>query len=143
MSHRVRQRLTSFQLPPGLAASERPPVPLVYAAVAQDEARNDLIFDDVLKALESKRSPVVRMERRDHLEYFKIASLVSCATSPSSGGGMSAAERRDHENALRVSDKHGRPKPATGRYIGEGIRCRNDNEATPDPLPLWLCEWTF
>ncbi len=27
-------------------------MPAVYAAIAQDEPRNDLIFDDVLKALE-------------------------------------------------------------------------------------------
>ena len=45
-------------------------MPAVYAAIAQDESRNDLIFDDVLKALEAKRSPVVLTERRDHLEYL-------------------------------------------------------------------------
>lgn len=44
----------------------RPPVQQVYAALAADEARNDLIFDDVLKALEGKRSPVILTERKDH-----------------------------------------------------------------------------
>jgi hypothetical protein len=34
-------------------------MPAVYAALAQDTTRNDLIFDDVLKALEAGRSPVV------------------------------------------------------------------------------------
>jgi hypothetical protein len=43
----------------------------VYAALAQDEPRNDLIFDDVLKALEAKRSPLVLTERKDHLEYLQ------------------------------------------------------------------------
>jgi hypothetical protein len=46
-------------------------MPAVYAAIAQDESRNDLIFDDVLKPLEAKRSPVVLTERRDHLEYLR------------------------------------------------------------------------
>ena len=35
-----------------------------------DEARNDLIFDDVLCALEAGRSPVVITERTARLETF-------------------------------------------------------------------------
>ena len=35
-----------------------------------DEARNDLIFDDVLRALEAGRSPVVITERTAHLEII-------------------------------------------------------------------------
>ncbi|GLH79803.1 hypothetical protein SSBR45G_47120 [Bradyrhizobium sp. SSBR45G] len=31
-----------------------------------DEARNAMIFDDVLQALEHKRSPVILTERKDH-----------------------------------------------------------------------------
>lgn len=40
-------------------------MPAVYAALAQDNDRNDLIFDDVLQALEQKRSPIVLTERTD------------------------------------------------------------------------------
>ena len=43
-------------------------MPAIYAAIVQDESRNNLIFDDVLKALEAKRSPIVLTERRNHLE---------------------------------------------------------------------------
>ncbi len=46
-------------------------MPAVYAALASDEPRNDLIFDDALKALEAKRSPIVLTERKDHLEYLQ------------------------------------------------------------------------
>jgi superfamily II DNA or RNA helicase len=56
ISHRAKLRSTEFQLPQPLAAADRPSMPAVYAAIAQDESRNDLIFDDVLKALEAKRS---------------------------------------------------------------------------------------
>jgi superfamily II DNA or RNA helicase len=71
LSHRVLERSTRFQLPPPLASTERPSMPAIYAALAADDARNDLIFDDVLKALEAKRSPVVLTERRDHLERLQ------------------------------------------------------------------------
>jgi superfamily II DNA or RNA helicase len=121
ITHRARHRATKFQLPPLLASSERPPMPAIYAALAQDEPRNDLIFDDALKALEAKRSPIVLTERRDHLEYLQnrfsrfVRNLVVLR------GGMSSAERRVSEDVLRVSDDQERLILATGRYIGEGF----------------------
>jgi superfamily II DNA or RNA helicase len=121
IAHRARHRRTAFRLPPPLAALDRPSMPAVYAALAQDERRNDLIFDDVLRALEAKRSPVVLTERRDHLDYLQrrfshfVRNLVVLR------GGMSAAERRASEAALRVSDGEERLILATGRYIGEGF----------------------
>ncbi|MGB6509103.1 MAG: DEAD/DEAH box helicase, partial [Xanthobacteraceae bacterium] len=119
--HRARTRSTQFQLPPLQARSDRPSMPAVYAAIARDELRNNLIFDDVLKALEAKRSPVVLTERRDHLEYLQgrfsrfVRNLVVLR------GGMSAAERKASDAALRVADDQERLILATGRYIGEGF----------------------
>lgn len=121
IAHHAMHRRTAFRLPPPLAALDLPSMPAVYAALAQDEPRNDLIFDDVLKALEAKRSPVVLTERRDHLDYLQrrfshfVRNLVVLR------GGMSAAERRASEVALRVSDGEERLILATGRYIGEGF----------------------
>jgi superfamily II DNA or RNA helicase len=121
ITHRARHRATKFQLPPLLAASDRPSMSAVYAALAEDGSRNDLIFDDVLKALEAKRSPVVLTERRDHLAFLQdrfsrfVRNLVVLC------GGMSAAERRASEEALHISDDQERLILATGRYIGEGF----------------------
>ena len=39
----------------------------LYGLLASDSARNDMIFNDVLLALEAQRSPVVITERKDHL----------------------------------------------------------------------------
>ncbi|MEI9983887.1 MAG: DEAD/DEAH box helicase [Aliidongia sp.] len=119
--HRVKLRSTGFQLPPALAGSDRPAIATVYAALAQDETRNDRIFDDVLKALEAKRSPVVLTERRSHLEYLQgrlsrfVRNLIVLR------GGMSNAERRVSESALQDSVGQERLILATGRYIGEGF----------------------
>ena len=49
---------------------EKPAIQELYAKLAQDPARNDLIFDDILSALEAGRSPVVITERKDHLEML-------------------------------------------------------------------------
>lgn len=121
IAHRVRQRRTAFRLPQPLAIMDRPPMPAVYAAIAQDEARNDLIFDDVLRALEAKRSPVILTERKDHLEYLQGRLSRFVRNLAVLRGGMSAAERKVSEAALQVPYGEERLILATGRYIGEGF----------------------
>lgn len=121
IKQRARHRTTTFRLPEALANLERPPMPAIYAALAVDEARNDMIFDDVLKSLEAKRSPLILTERRDHLEYLEnrlsgfVRNLVVLK------GGMSATELKTSRAALDVGDDHERLVLATGRYIGEGF----------------------
>ena len=119
--HRAILRPTRFRLPDGIE-SERPPIQQIYAALAEDDARNALIFDDVLKALESKRSPLVLTERKDHarrladrLERFarNVILLV---------GGMGARQRREiMERLEKIPDTDERVLVATGRYVGEGF----------------------
>ncbi len=121
IAHRARQRRTAFRLPTALADLDRPPVPAIYAALGQDEARNDLIFDDVLKALEAGRSPVVLTERRDHLDYLQMRFSRFVRNLAVLRGGMSASDRKLVEAVLRVEDHQERLILATGRYIGEGF----------------------
>lgn len=119
--HRVRDRSTTFELPPSLASTERPPMPAIYAALAQDSSRNDLIFDDVLKSLEAKRSPIVLTERKDHLDYLQQRFSPFVKNLVVLRGGMSAKDRKTANTALNVSDDDERLILATGRYIGEGF----------------------
>lgn len=121
MRHRVLERATKFELPASIASVERPSMPAIYAALAQDSGRNDLIFDDVLKSLEAKRSPIVLTERKDHLELLqkRLSSFVKHLVVLR--GGMTSAERKRAEAALQVPDDEERLIIATGRYIGEGF----------------------
>ena len=119
--HRVVQRRTSFILPPRLE-KERQPIQQVYAALAADGARNALIFDDVLKALEDKRSPVILTERKDHAlhladRFSRFARNVIVLT-----GGMGAKQTRVAMQRLaEVPSTDERVLIATGRYVGEGF----------------------
>ena len=70
-SHRVIKRETDFHLPDALALEPKPSIQDIYSILIEDEKRNDQIFDDVLKALEHKRSPVLITERKEHLAYSK------------------------------------------------------------------------
>ena len=64
--HKIRIRNTELRLPPELEGSPMS-VPAIYSALGGDEARNSMIFDDVLTARELGRCPLVLTERRDHL----------------------------------------------------------------------------
>lgn len=117
--HKLIVRETSFRLEGGGAEAG---IQAIYAALAVDEARNRLILDDVLHALEEGRSPILLTERRDHLEYFAeqlrgfVRHLVVLQ------GGMTAKERRELGARLAsVPGEEERLVLATGRYIGEGF----------------------
>jgi superfamily II DNA or RNA helicase len=119
--HKVIFRRTEFQLP-RRRPDEQPAIQDLYAKLAQDPARNDLIFDDILSALEDGRSPVVITERKDHLDMLagrlsKFAKNVVVLR-----GGMGARRSQATSAALEeISDTEERVLVATGRYLGEGF----------------------
>jgi superfamily II DNA or RNA helicase len=94
----------------------------LYAALAMDRHRNDLIFDDVVGALEERRSPILLTERRDHLEHFADRLRRFTRHLVVLHGGMKPRERRDAIARLAgIPDSEERLLLATGRYIGEGF----------------------
>jgi superfamily II DNA or RNA helicase len=119
--HVVRIRDTSFQLQTALDTSV-PSIQDVFKEMIADEARNDLIFDDVLSALEAGRSPVVITERTAHLEIIakrleRFAKHVVVLR-----GGQSEKQRRDIATRLAaIPQAEERVIVATGRYLGEGF----------------------
>ena len=119
--HRALLRPTAFRLPDGME-TERPPIQHVYAALAQDEVRNRLIFDDVLRALEADRSPLVLTARRDHAERLAEELGRFARNVLFLRGGMGAKQRRTVMRRLdEIPDTEERVLVATGRYAGEGF----------------------
>ena len=120
-AHRALLRPTAFRLPVDIA-EESPPIQQVYAALAGDETRNRLIFNDVLSALEAGRSPLVLTARKDHAQSLaerldRFASNVLFLR-----GGMGVRQRRSVMQRLaKIPDDEERVLVATGRYIGEGF----------------------
>ncbi len=121
LRHRVQKRQTGFVLPAAVARIERLSMPVIYAALADDKDRNDLIFDDVLKSLEAKRSPIVRTERKAHLEYLHRRFSGFAQNIIVLSGGLSATDRKATKAKLSVKDDEDRLILAIGRYIGEGF----------------------
>jgi superfamily II DNA or RNA helicase len=119
--HRVVLRQTGFMLPLGMN-NERPAIQNVYNALARDELRNAMIFDDALKALEGGRSPVILTERKDHaLLLAERLSRFARNVIVLRGGMGVRARRAQVEQLAAIADTEERVLIATGRYIGEGF----------------------
>lgn len=117
--HKLVVRETGFlpaDLPVGVGIQD------IYAVLAADQKRNDLIFNDVVRVLEEKRSPILLTERRDHLEHFADRLLGFTRHLIVLKGGMKAKDRREVIAQLAaIPEGEERLLIATGRYIGEGF----------------------
>ncbi len=65
--HIVIPRHTKFVMPREISNSG---IQEIYTALIVDECRNDLIFDELLMALEAGRLPLLLTERTEHVDYF-------------------------------------------------------------------------
>ncbi len=131
LSHRLVICETGFDpmnIPEGASIQE------IYALLSKDPDRNDLIFDDVITALEAGRSPIVLTERRDHLEHFAERLKRFTKHLVILHGGMKAGERKEAlSRCAEVPMGEERVLLATGRFLGEGF-----DDARLDTLFLTL-----
>ncbi|WP_207907567.1 TOTE conflict system archaeo-eukaryotic primase domain-containing protein [Effusibacillus lacus] len=117
--HVVIPRYTSFSLP---EPNEKAGIHQIYEALALDENRNTLIFDDLLMALDEGRSPLLLTERTAHVEYFANRLKGFAKNVIVLRGGMGNKQRQQVVDKLqRIPDGEERVLIATGRFIGEGF----------------------
>jgi superfamily II DNA or RNA helicase len=120
-SHQVVVRPTMFRGQESMAGQQIG-IQALYGLLVRDQARNDMIFDDVLSALEAGRSPVVITERKDHLAALADRLSRFAKNVIVLSGGTGARERRQTMDALRsLPEGEERILLATGRYLGEGF----------------------
>lgn len=118
-SRRLIARETVWRAP---ESSAPPKIQDLYGQMASDDARNRMIIDDVIRALEMGRSPILLTERRDHLEL--LAEQLGGATKNLIvlRGGMGKNQRRESQEQLaNIPADEERLVLATGRFIGEGF----------------------
>lgn len=119
-THRVITRLTTLQF--ALPGEQKPTIQQLYTAVASDEVRNDMIFDDVLRSLEAKRTPLILTERKEHAAALAERLSKFCPHVIVMVGGQTAKQRAlVKEQLASIQETEERLIIATGRYIGEGF----------------------
>lgn len=94
----------------------------LWPLVIADEERNQMICNDIMTALEEKRSPIVLTERKEHLEILrqKIEKFVRHIIVLH--GGMKSKTRKEMVAKIaEIPDSEERLLLATGQYIGEGF----------------------
>ncbi len=119
VQHTVTPRYTDFALPD---SSDDLSIQEIYRAIALDQKRNEMIINDLLRELESGRSPLLLTERTDHLKLLaeKLNGIVPNIIELK--GGLGKKQRQELAERLRaIPDQEPRVILATGRYIGEGF----------------------
>ena len=131
--HRVVLRPTKFTFVP--SKDTKLSIHEIYDALMTDEARNELIFEDILRSIaEDRRSPILITERRGHLEMFAERFRSYVKNIVVFKGGMGDRQRqkiREQLNSIKDDDE--RLLIATGKYLGEGF-----DDARLDTLFLTL-----
>ncbi|MCA1743473.1 MAG: DEAD/DEAH box helicase [Desulfovibrionales bacterium] len=117
--HIVFPRYTNFSMPD---SADNPAIHEVYNGLAENKIRNELIFDDLLKSLDSGRSPLVLAQRVSQVEYFETRLKRFAKNVVVLRGGMGKKQRLSiNERLAAISDLEERVIIATGNYIGEGF----------------------
>jgi len=120
--HTVLVRPTNFQAPELAGAGQRIEFHRLYEALAADAARNRMICEDFILAVQEGRSPLLLTERVDHLQQLaaaltgKIPHLIVLQ----GGMGKKALQRANTERLSRPAEAQ-LVLLATGKYIGEGF----------------------
>ncbi|MFA9558484.1 DEAD/DEAH box helicase family protein [Evansella sp. AB-rgal1] len=94
----------------------------IYSLLSTNKQRNEMIFNDVLQALDERRSPIVLTERLDHVNelyalFNGFAKNIIILT-----GAMKKKERQQAlDKLIKLPDSEERLLIATGKYVGEGF----------------------
>ena len=98
------------------------PIHELYDRIIADEQRNELIFDDLLKALDKGRSPILLTDRTSHLEYFERRLQGFAKNIIVLRGGMRKKQWKQVQEKIRsIPGDQERVMLATERFAGEGF----------------------
>ncbi|MCV9964922.1 DEAD/DEAH box helicase [Pararhizobium sp. BT-229] len=124
MAHIYRQRKTKFRFSPDLAERIRAGdanSQEILRALGENEDRNYMIFDDVLRAMDRGRCPIVLTSRKDHLDNLYERFKPFAKNVVVLKGAMKASEKRAAEELMSRPENEERLILATGAFLGEGF----------------------
>lgn len=121
-AHEVLVRPTGF-IPEGEPDDDqRKEFQRLCEAVANSDARNRTICEEVLRAVKAGRNPIVLTERTEHLEKLVAGLRPEISRVIVLRGGMGKKALRVALDQLNsISADEGRVVVATGKFVGEGF----------------------
>jgi superfamily II DNA or RNA helicase len=119
--HYVIPRLTSFRAPLEEEGKE-PSIQRLYAAIAENEQRNQRIVEDVLRCFQNGGNALVLTERTAHVALLAAKLRESIHDVIALTGGKGVKETREALAKISAAPvDRALTLIATGRYIGEGF----------------------
>ena len=111
-------RFTSYRSLTG----EKRNISSVYESLADDEIRNNLIIEDVLRAVGDGRTPIVLTNRKSHVVILaeKLSSKVR-HTIILTGSGSDKEKKESLQRLQNIPPEEPLVIIATGKYVGEGF----------------------
>ncbi len=117
--HVLIVRDTEFEAPEGFAELHSAGV---QETLSRDDARNNLILDDIIATIHEGRSPMVLVERREHVAYLAERLSRHARNLFVLTGGQSDKQRRELTRQMdAISPNEPRVVVATGKFVGEGF----------------------
>ncbi|TRM13157.1 DEAD/DEAH box helicase [Lentibacillus cibarius] len=114
-NHVLVPRYTSFN-------SSKKDIQAIYSELVTDEKRNEMIFNDVLTALEEGKAPIILTERIEHVQKLEAMFKGFTKHLIVLTGELNEKQKRERLNKLEeLDDEEERLIIATGKYIGEGF----------------------
>ena len=101
---------------------ERQTITAMYQSLSEDTVRNDLIVNDICKAVDSGRTPIILTNRTSHVTLLaeKLKNTIPNVITLTGSG--STKEKREALLRLQaISPSEPLVIVATGKYVGEGF----------------------
>ncbi len=125
-SQMMRQNFDRYLIPRFTSyhpiTDDKQTITALYENLAEDESRNRLIIDDVVKAVSQGRTPIILTNRKLHVELLKEKLTLQVKNVITLTGSDTTREKREVLQRLQDIPKE---EPliivATGKYVGEGF----------------------
>jgi superfamily II DNA or RNA helicase len=124
MAHLYKVKRTGFRLSRELVEAMRETEVShheVYKEMAEDEDRNNMILNDVLRSMDRGRSPIVLTNRRDHIDCLYELFRKQTQNVVVLRGSMTTREKRAAEELMALPAEENRMILATSQFLGEGF----------------------
>ena len=125
-SQMVKQSFDRFLIPRFTSYNsileDRLSIATLYKYLSEDEIRNNLIVEDICKAVNTGRTPIILTNRTAHVSVLaeKLKATIKNVISLT-GAGTTREKREAMQRLQTIPDSEQLVIVATGKYIGEGF----------------------
>ena len=101
---------------------ERQTITAMYQSLSEDTVRNNLIVNDICKAVDSGRTPIILTNRTSHVTLLaeKLKTTIPNVITLT-GSGSTKDKRESLQRLQTISPSQPLVIVATGKYVGEGF----------------------